>query len=109
MEAPAWYLCAMLDSLNFETFKPVSRLPSQFVTLFSNAELVLTLVFMLSITFNVFLSIHARWKKSPPKPEHADWQGIWRGLGKILEAWGPAMSWDFTLEHLWDPDRKSVV
>jgi len=46
-------------------------------------------------------------KKSPPKPEKADWQGIWRGLGKILEVLGPAMSWDFTLEHLWDPEKLS--
>ena len=84
-------------------FKPVYTLSSQFVTRFSNAEivvmLVVMLVFMLSVSLEVFFSIRAKWKKSP-KPENADWQGIWRGLGKILEAWGPAMSWDFTLEHL---------
>ena len=47
------------------------------------------------------------WKKSPPKPENADWQGIWRGSGKISEVWGTTVLWDFTLEHLWDPERLS--
>ena len=97
----------MLYNLNFETFKPVSRLPSQFVSCFSNTELVLILVCMLSVSLNVFLSIRAKWKKSPPRPENDDWQGIWKGLGRILEAWGPATPWDFTLEHLWDPEKLS--
>ena len=107
MEAPAWCLYAMLYNLNVETFKPVSRLPSQFVARFSNTELVLVLVCMLSVSLNVFLSIGAKWKKSPPRPENDDWQGIWKGLGRILEAWGAAMSWDFSLEHLWDPEKLS--
>jgi len=121
METPAWYLYATWSNLNFDTyipdgianftnsmmFKPVSRFSFQFVACFSNAELVLILACMLSISLNVFLSIRAMWKKSPPKLENADWQGIWRGLGKILEVWGPAMSWDFTLEHLWDPEKLS--
>ena len=34
METPAWYLYAMWYNLNFDTFKPVSRLSSQFVTCF---------------------------------------------------------------------------
>jgi len=107
IQASAWYLRAMLYNLNFDTFEPVSRFSSQFVAHFSNAELVLILACRLSVSLNVFLPIRARWKKSPPRPENADWQGIWRGLGKILEAWGPAMSWDFTLEHLWDPEKLS--
>lgn len=97
----------MLHNLNFETFKPVSRLPSQFVAHFLNTKSVLILVCMLSISLNVFLFIRAKWKKSPPRPENDDWQGIWKGLGRILEAWGPAMPWDFTLEHLWDPEKLS--
>jgi len=96
-----WY------NLNFETFEPVSRLPSQFVERFSNTKSVLILVCMLSISLNVFLFIRAKWKKSPPRPENDDWQGIRKGLGRILEAWGPAMPWDFTLEHLWDPEKLS--
>ena len=32
---------------------------------------------------------------------------IWRGLGKILKGRGPLVSWDFTLEHLWDPEKLS--
>ena len=97
----------MLYNLNFETFKPVSTLSSQFVARFSNAELVLIPVCMLPMSLNVFLFIRAKWKKPPPRPENDDWQGIWRGLGRILEAWGPAVSWDFTLEHLWDPEKLS--
>ena len=74
---------------------------------FSTAELELILLCMLSISLNVFFSICVMWKKSPPKPENADWQGTWRGLGEILEAWGPEMSWHSTLEHLWDPRKRS--
>ncbi|XP_040511138.1 uncharacterized protein LOC121108185 [Gallus gallus] len=137
MEKPAWYLYATWYNLNFDTyipdgianftsnyipdgianftntmmFKPVSRLSSQFVTRFSNAELVVMLVVilvcMLSIFLNVLLSIRVMWMTSPPKSENADWQGTWRGLGKILEPRGPALSWDFTLEHLWDPEKLS--
>ena len=73
MEAPAWCLYAMLYNLNFETFKPVSRLSSQFVERFSNTESVLILVCMLSISLNVFLFIRAKWKKPPPRPENDDW------------------------------------
>ena len=107
MEAPAWYLYVMLYNLNFDTFEPVSRFSSQFVARFSNAKLELIFVRILLMSLNVFLSICAKWKKCPPRPENADWQGIWKGLGRILEAWGPAMSWDFTLEHLWDPEKLS--
>lgn len=125
METPAWYLYAMWYNLNFDTyipdaianftntmmFKPVSRLSSQFATRFLSAELVtmlvIILVCILSVSLNMLLSICVMWKESPPKPENADWQGIWRDLGKILEAWGPKMSWDFTLEHLWDPEKLS--
>ena len=106
-ETPAWWLYAMLYNLNLETFKPVSRLPSQFVTRFLNTEPVLILVCVLSMSSNVFLFIHPKWKKSPPRRENADWRGIWRGLGRISEAWGPAMPWDFTLEHLRDPKKLS--
>lgn len=88
---------------NNTMFKLVSRLSSQFLTHFWNAELVS----VLSISLNVFLSIYLMWKKSSPKPENAEWQGIWRGLGKTLEAWRPAVSWDFTLEHLWYPEKLS--
>ena len=137
MEILAWYLYAMWYDLDFDTyipngiptnnyipdgianftdntmFRPVSGLSSPFVTRFSNAELMLIfvgiLVCMLSISLNILLSIRVMWKETPPNPENADWQGIWRGLGKILEAWGAAMSWDFTLEHLWDPKKPSPV
>ena len=85
METPAWCLYAMLYNLNFETFKPVSRLPSQFVKRFSNTESVLILVCVLSISLNILLFIRAKWKK-PPRPENDDRQGTRKGLGRILEA-----------------------
>ena len=106
IEVPVWWLYAMLYNLIFETFEPVSRLPSQFVERFSNTKSVLILVCVLSISLNILLFIHAKWKK-PPRPENDDRQGIWKGLGRILEAWGPAIPWDFTLEHLWDPEKLS--
>ena len=56
MEAPAWYLRAMLYTLNFDTFEPVSRFSSQFVAHFSNAELVLILACRLSVSLNVLFS-----------------------------------------------------
>ena len=97
-----WY------NLNFETFEPVSRLPSQFVERFSNTESVLIFSCILSISLNIFLFIRAKWKEPPPRPENDDWQGIWKGLGRTLEAWGPAIPWDFTLEHLWEEAEEEV-
>ncbi|XP_031448717.1 uncharacterized protein LOC116228742 [Phasianus colchicus] len=134
MEAPVWYLYAMWYDLNFyicipggmanftnnyipngitnftnhTMFRPVSRLSSQFIRRFSNTMLTFVgVALFISISLNVFQYRHGKRKESPPKPDNADWQGIWRGLGKILEAWGPTMSWDFTLEHLWDPEKLS--
>ena len=117
-ETPAWYLYAMWYGLNFDihipdgmanftnstTFRPVSRLPYRFVRRFSNFELILMGALLFSWIVIIFLY---KGKESPPEPESADWQGIWRGLGKILKARGPAVSWDFTLEHLWDPEKLS--
>ena len=98
METPAWYLYAVLYDLNIDNyipdcnftnnkmFKLVSRLFSQLFTCFWNAKLMIIPVCMLSISLNVFSSIYVMWKKSSPEPENVDWQGIWRGLEKILEA-----------------------
>ena len=106
IEAPVWWLYAMLYNLDFETFEPVCRLPSQFVERFSNTKSVLILVCVLSISLNVLLFICAKWKK-PPRRENDDRQGTRKGLGLILEAWRPAIPWDFTLEHLRDPEKLS--
>ena len=64
---------------------------------------------VLSVSLHVFsaIIIYSMWRKLSPKPENVEWQGIWRGLGKRLEVWGPLVSWDFTLEHLWDPEKRS--
>ena len=131
METPMFYLFAMWYDLNFDIyipegmtnftnnyipngmanftnntmFRPVSGFSSRFDKRFSNLELILMLVCMSLILLNVLRRIFN--KESPPKLENDDWQGIWRGLGKVLEAWGPAVSWDFTLEHLWDPEKLS--
>ena len=43
-------------------------------------------------------------KKSPPKPENTEWQGVWRDLGETLERWTCSVSWNFTPEHLKDPE-----
>ena len=85
---PGTYLqCCMMwiltdgiaDFTNNTMFKPVSRLSSQFFMHFWNAELVITFMLMFPVSLNVFLSVHVMWKKSSPKPENVDWQGIWRG------------------------------
>ena len=60
IEAPGWWLYAMWYNLNFETFEPVSRLPSQFVERFSNTESVLIFSCILSISLNIFLFIRAK-------------------------------------------------
>ncbi|XP_048786349.1 uncharacterized protein LOC125686424 [Lagopus muta] len=91
---------------NNTMFRPVSGFSSRFVKRFLNPELIVMLVCVSSILLNVFF-ICNKGKESSPKLENDDWQGIWRGLGKVLEAWGPAVSWDFTLEHLWDPEKLS--
>ena len=43
-------------------------------------------------------------KKSPPKPENTEWQGVWRDLGETLERWTCSVSWNFIPEHLKDPE-----
>lgn len=96
MEIPAWYLYTPEGVANLTDntmFRLLSRFSSQFLMHVWNADSGT----MLSITLNVFLTmiICSRWRKLFPKPENAEWQGIWRGLGKILEVWGSLVSWDF--------------
>ena len=106
------------DFTNHTVFKPVSKFSFWFIKHFSNAELTQMLVnvtgvaaLFISVFLNLFLYRTIRTmikqKESPPNPENTDWQGIWRDLGEILEEWGPTMSWDFTLEHLWHPQKLS--
>ena len=48
--------------------------------------------------------IYCILKKSPSKPENTEWQGVWRDLGETLERWTCSVSWNFTPEHLKDPE-----
>lgn len=82
-------------------FRLVSRYSSQFFKHFWNAESMT----VLSIFLNVFLFIYFIWRNPSQKRENAQWQGTWRSLEKILEAWGLPVSWDFTREHLWNPEN----
>jgi len=105
MEIPAWYLYIPANLTDKMMFRLVSMLSSQFLMHVWDAGLGT----VLSVSMNVFSAMvtYIIWRKLCPKPENADWQGIWRSLGKRLEAWGPLVSWDFTLEHLWDPEKLS--
>ncbi|XP_021239577.1 uncharacterized protein LOC110391946 [Numida meleagris] len=89
LQIPAWCLHpseAVADFTTGAMLGPVSRFSSQFLTPFWNPELM----DLISIALNVFLLmiIYIIWRKLSPKPENAEWQGIWRGLGNVLEAWG---------------------
>ena len=98
MEIPAWFLYIPANLTDSMMFGLVSRCSSQFLRHVQGASLGT----VLSVSLHVFsaIIIYIMWRKLSPKPENVEWQGIWRGLGKRLEAWGPPVSWDFTLEHL---------
>jgi len=90
IEIPAWYLYLPEGVANFTNntmFRPVSRFSSQFLMCVCKASAGT----MLSISLNVFLLIIIciMRRKLFPKPKNAEWKGIWRGLGKILDVWGP--------------------
>ena len=72
---------------------------------FLNAHLI-TLLISLNVLFIISLSIwiYNILKKSPPKPENTEWQGVWRALGETLERWTCSVSWNFTPKHLKDPE-----
>ena len=66
---------------------------------------------MLSISLNVFLiislsvCIYGILKKPSPEPENTDWQRVWRDLGETLKRRALLVSWNFTPEHLQDPQN----
>ena len=105
MEVPAWLLYIQANLTDNMMFELVSRCSSQFLMHVWGASLGTVLL----VSLNVFSAIgfYTMWRKLSPKPEDVEWQGIWRGLGKRLEVWGPPVSWDFTLEHLWDLEKLS--
>ena len=73
-----------------------------------NAHLI-TLLISLNALFVIVIISLSIWnyrilKKSPPKPENTEWQGVWRDLGETLGRWTCSVSWNFTPEHLKDPE-----
>ena len=105
VEMPACYLYILANLTDSIMFGLVFRCSSQFLMHVWDAGLGT----VLSVSLNVFSAIvfYIMWRKLFPKPENVECQGIWRGLGKRLEVWGPPVSWDFTLEHLWDLEKLS--
>ena len=105
MEISAWFLYILANLTGNMMFGLVSRCSSQFIMHVWDASLGTVLL----VSLNVFSAtvFYIMWRKLFPKPENVECQGIWRGLGKRLEAWGPPVSWDFTLEHLWDLEKLS--
>jgi len=106
MEIPARYLYIPANLTGNMMFGLVSRCSSQFLMHVRDASLGT----VLSVSLNVFSAIvfYIMWRKLFPERENVEWQGIWRGLGKRLKLWAPLVSWDFTLEHLWDPEKLSA-
>ncbi|XP_052561606.1 uncharacterized protein LOC128092111 [Tympanuchus pallidicinctus] len=81
----------------------VSSLTFQPVMQFLNEHLVALLI-SLNVLLIILLSIYYILRMSSPKPENTEWQGVWRGLGEILDRWKSSVSWNFTPEHLKDPE-----
>ena len=56
-----------------------------------NAHLI-TLLISLNALFVIVIISLSIWiyhilRKSPPKPESTEWEGVWRDLGETLERW----------------------
>ena len=73
-----------------------------------NAQLTTLLISLNALFVIVIISLgiwnYSILKKSRPKPENTEWQGVWRDLGETLERWTCSVSWNFTPEHLKDPE-----
>ena len=74
-----------------------------------NAHLIMLLISLNALFVIVIISLgicifNTMKKKPSPKPENTEWQGAWRVLGETLERWPSSLSWDFTPEHLQDPE-----
>ena len=86
-------------------FKQAPSLSLESFMQFLNAHLI-TLLISLNVLFIISLSIwiYNILKKPSPEPENIEWQGVWKGLGETLERWTSSVSWNFTPEHLKDPE-----
>ena len=84
MEIPAWYLYTP-EGLAILTGNTMSRLVSRFSSQLFMHVWNANPGPMLSISLNVFLLIIMciMWRKLSPEPKNDEWQGIWKGLGKI--------------------------
>ena len=87
-------------------FKQVSSLSFEFFMRIFNAHLITLLISVnVLLTISLIISIYYILRKSAPKPVNTEWQGMWRGLGETLERWKSSVSWNFTPEHLKDPEN----
>lgn len=117
MEIPTWYLHTMwhttpegvANSTELVVFKQAPSLSLESFMRFLNAHPMIMMI-MLSVSLNVLfiislnICIYHILRKPSPKPENTEWQGAWRVLGETLERWPSSLSWDFTPEHLQDPE-----
>ena len=44
-------------------------------------------------------------KRSAPKLQSYEWQGVWGSMSKCLGRWGPPVFWNFTLEQVQNPEK----
>ena len=114
MEITMWHLHIMWHTIpegaaNFTglgIFKQVSSLSFEFFMQIFNAHLITLLISVnVLLTISLIISIYYILRKSAPKPVNTEWQGMWRGLGETLERWKSSVSWNFTPEHLKDPEN----
>ena len=114
MEITMWHLHIMWHTIpegaaNFTglgIFKQVSSLSFEFFMRIFNAHLITLLISVnVLLTISLIISIYYILRKSAPKPVNTEWQGMWRGLGETLERWKSSVSWNFTPEHLKDPEN----
>jgi len=87
-------------------FKQVSGLYPESLVYLWNAYPVIMLRISLRVLLIISLSIciYNILRKPSPKPENTEWQGVWRDLGETLERQASLVSWNFTPEHLQDPE-----
>ena len=116
MEITMWHLHIMWHTIpegaaNFTglgIFKQVSSLSFEFFMRIFNAHLITLLISVnVLLTISLIISIYYILRKSAPKPVNTEWQGMWRGLGETLERWKSSVSWNFTPEHLKDPENSN--
>ncbi|XP_021236236.1 uncharacterized protein LOC110389699 [Numida meleagris] len=88
--------------------KPSPSLSFESLMHFLNAHLTMLSISLNALLIILVISLSIYFLRKPsPKPEDTEWQGVWRKLGETLERWESPVSWNFTPEHMEDPESLS--